>query len=87
MAAWLEKHCASEVSLDGIYRLLDALAKREDRSKDLVRSSSEGLFPERPTLMLFDVTTLYFEIFEEDGLRRKRPFWIVPPTPFLQRRA
>jgi len=71
MAAWLEKHCASEVSLDGIYRLLDALAKREDRLKDLVRSSSEGLFPERPTLMLFDVTTLYFESFQEDGLRQK----------------
>ncbi len=71
MAAWLEKHCASETSLDRIYRLLDALAKKEDRLKELVRSSSEGLFPERPTLMLFDVTTLYFESFEEDELRQK----------------
>jgi transposase len=70
MSEWFEAACAIDVSEDRIYHFLDALQKREDRVKKVVRENSEGLFSEHPTLMLFDVTTLYNESFEEDSLRK-----------------
>jgi hypothetical protein len=70
MSAWLAEHCATDVSLDRIYRFMDALFTREKKVKELIRAQSEGLFMERPSLLLFDVTTLYFESFKSDELRQ-----------------
>jgi hypothetical protein len=70
MAAWLCEHCATDVSLDRLYRFMDALFIREKKVKEIIRAQSEGLFMERPTLLLFDVTTLYFESFKSDELRQ-----------------
>ena len=70
MSEWFAEFCATSVSEDRIYRFLDELQKREDRVKRVVRENSEGLFPAAPTLMLFDVTTLYNESFVEDELRK-----------------
>ena len=70
MAEWLSDSCGSAVKLDRLYRLVEAMGEREERVKHVVRGESEGLFTETPTLMLFDVTTLYFESFKEDALRQ-----------------
>ena len=69
MSEWFADNCAIDVSEDRIYRFLDKLHKREDRVKKIVRYNSEGLLESRPTLMLFDVTTLYNESQKEDNLR------------------
>ena len=70
MAAWLGEYCATDVSLDRIYRFMDALFSREEKVKEIIRTQSESLFMERPSLLLFDVTTLYFESFNADELRK-----------------
>ena len=70
MARWLGEQCATQVSLDRLYRFMDVLAQRELHVKKVVRDLTEKLIPELPTLMLFDVTTLYFESFTEDALRQ-----------------
>lgn len=70
MARFLSEQCASDVSLDKLYRFMDTLAQKEVMVKEVVRSLSESLIPETPSLMLFDVTTLYFESFAEDELRQ-----------------
>ena len=71
MVKWLQEECCvGDVSLDRVYRLMDFLAQKESRVKEVVRAASETLIPAPPTLMLFDVTTLYFESFTEDELRQ-----------------
>ena len=70
MSEWFAQACAIDVSEDRIYRFLDGLQKREDRVKKIVRNNSEGLFESSPTLMLFDVTTIYNESTREDNLRK-----------------
>jgi transposase len=70
MSEWFAESCAIDVSEDRIYRFLDGLHKREDRVKEVVRYNSEGLLLSPPTLMLFDVTTIYNESIREDDLRK-----------------
>ena len=70
MVQWLREACRSEVSLDRMYRLMDTLCEREETVKKIIKSQTEGLFPSKPTLILFDATTLYYESFTEDGLRQ-----------------
>jgi len=70
MSEWLARNCVIDISEDRIYRFLDGLLKREERVKKIVKYNSEGMYEQRPTLMLFDVTTLYNESTEEDELRK-----------------
>jgi hypothetical protein len=70
MSEWFAESCAIDVSADRIYRFLDGLHKREGRVKKVVRQNSEGLLLSPPTLMLFDVTTIYNESTKEDDLRK-----------------
>jgi transposase len=70
MSEWFADNCAIDISEDRMYRFLDGLHKREDRVKKIVRDNSEGLFASRPSLMLFDVTTIYNESTKEDELRK-----------------
>ena len=53
--------------VDSIYRMLDRLDS--DRVKSAVRKATMGLSQEKMSVMLFDVTTLYFESVLEDELR------------------
>lgn len=57
-------------SLDAIYRVMDALHPRIDSIKTCVFNRTQQLFPKGISLMLFDVTTLYFESIETDDLRQ-----------------
>ena len=70
MSEWFAEACAIDISEDRIYRFLDGLHKREDRVKKIVRYNSDGLLASPPTLMLFDVTTIYNESVKEDNLRK-----------------
>lgn len=56
-------------STDSLYRLMDAVHERLDALKTLVFQATAGLCAGQVDMMLFDVTTLYFESVEKDELR------------------
>lgn len=57
-------------SLDAIYRMMDFLFENIDLMKQLTFRKTQALFPEKIDLLLFDVTTLYFESTNVDELRK-----------------
>ncbi len=59
-----------EYTLDAIYRLMDLLHPQIDLIKSQVFKRCQQLFPGGVNLMLFDVTTLYFESIETDDWRQ-----------------
>jgi transposase len=65
----LEKRFGRIHSLDAIYRMMDTLVPRINAIKRLTFEKTKSLFPEKIDLLLFDVTTLYFESVEVDELR------------------
>lgn len=69
MSRWLEDEGGTDMSLNRIYRMMDALAKKTDRVREIVARETASLFETKASLLLFDVTTLYFESFEADALR------------------
>jgi hypothetical protein len=69
MSRWLEDEGGTDVPLNRIYRMMDALAKKTDRVREIVARETTSLFETKASLLLFDVTTLYFESFEADSLR------------------
>lgn len=71
ISAWLSDFYTENVSVDRIYRFMDAFGEKRERVMNIVRRNSESLLAEKPTLMLFDVTTLYFESTDEDELRKR----------------
>lgn len=58
-----------EVSEDRVYRMMDKLDKAIPSLQTLIRSASTRLLDNRVSLLLFDVTTLYFESEIPDELR------------------
>ena len=56
--------------LDAIYRVMDKVYDHIDNVKQLTFAKTNTLFPEGVDLLLFDVTTLYFESTEVDDLRK-----------------
>lgn len=59
-----------ELSVDQIYRLMDSLQDLEDVIKLKIFNATKKRMQDQPIdLLLFDVTTLYFESQESDGLR------------------
>ena len=59
-----------ELSVDQIYRLMDSLVDLEDVIKIKVFNMTKKRMQDQPLdLLLFDVTTLYFESQRNDGLR------------------
>lgn len=59
-----------ELSVDQIYRLMDSLVDSEDAIKFKVFRTTVKRLKDAPVnLLLFDVTTLYFESQKSDGLR------------------
>ena len=58
-----------DIPLDRIYRMMDALLEQKDRIQQRVYHATQELCFGKANIMLFDVTTLYFESVEEDELR------------------
>jgi len=73
------KHCSQQIlskrfgqdhDLDALYRTMDALYDRIDLVKLNTFKKTHSLFPQGVELLLFDVTTLYFETTNVDELRK-----------------
>lgn len=56
-------------SLDSIYRMMDKVYDNIDNIKRITFNTTQNLFPEGVDVLLFDVTTLYFESIATDDLR------------------
>jgi hypothetical protein len=70
-AELLERDFGINIPLEKIYRMLDTFTeKRISRLQDICWQYSKGLFTEEIKVMFYDCTTLYFESFTEDELRR-----------------
>lgn len=65
----LLKQFGIEHQLDSIYRMMDKLFDKIDDVKQCTFEHMRSLFPGKVDLLLFDVTTLYFESIEKDELR------------------
>ena len=66
----LERQFGKEHDLDAIYRMMDKLYDKIDQVKKCTFERMCSLFPNKVDLILFDVTTLYFETTEVDELRK-----------------
>jgi transposase len=65
----LEKHFGKIHDLNLIYQMMDQLFPKIDKMKQMTFLKTKSLFPDKIDLLLFDVTTLYFESVEVDELR------------------
>ncbi len=78
-AYWMEESLGSGYSLDQIYRFLDVVFKKRKQITSSVSHSLSRRYPGAMSFLLYDVTTLYFEISREDpddldgwsGLRKR----------------
>jgi len=59
-----------DIHIDRIYRTLDSLIQNRIAFKNKVFQATKQLCFSKINMVLFDVTTLYFESFEEDELRK-----------------
>lgn len=59
-----------EIPVEKIYRMMDRLFPLEEEIKRQIFQSTMSLLDHEVSVMFFDVTTLYFESFEEDELRQ-----------------
>lgn len=66
----ISEQSGDSIPLHQIYRMMDWLFKREEAIKKSVLNSTLDLLNQKMDILLFDVTTLYFESFEEDDLRQ-----------------
>jgi transposase len=58
-----------KVDLDHVYRMMDHVSALEESIKSCVASQTLSLFKGKVDVLLFDVTTLYFESTDQDELR------------------
>ncbi len=66
----LEEDFGVKLPVEKIYRMMTQLSKSAgQRLRDLVRESTLDLLHQKVDILLFDVTTLYFESFTPDDLR------------------
>ena len=65
-AAWLSDHLGLSLSEDRLYRMMDKLSDKTDKVRDLGFWCGSRLCDNKISLVLFDVTTLYFESFFDD---------------------
>lgn len=69
-ASNLERDFGIRLSLSRIYRMMEHVSRREEAIREHVGQATRKLFTDEINILFFDVTTLYFESFEEDALRR-----------------
>lgn len=68
----LAQNFGISLKLDSLYKSMDKLDdKAIDKMQDLALLGAQGLLREKIDVLFYDVTTLYFESFEEDELRSK----------------
>lgn len=65
----LAKDFGKEHDLNLIYKMMDQLFPKINQMKQMTFLKTKSLFPNKIDLLLFDVTTLYFESVEVDELR------------------
>jgi transposase len=65
----LAKHFGKNHDLNLIYQMMDQLFPKINQMKQMTFLKTKALFPDKIDLLLFDVTTLYFESVEVDELR------------------
>ena len=65
----LSNNFGKEHTVEMIYWMMDQLHPKIDTIKKMTFNKTKSLFPEKIDLLLFDVTTLYFESVEVDELR------------------
>lgn len=65
----LSKYFGKKYSLDTIYRMMDEIHPKIADIKQQTFKKTQSLFPEKIDLLLFDVTTLYFESINTDEIR------------------
>lgn len=65
----LEEQFDIKIDLDHIYRMMDHVSCHEEIIKDCVAKQTMTLFKRKVDVLLFDVTTLYFESTDRDELR------------------
>lgn len=68
---WLSDRQMSNVDLDRVYRMMDKLHPRIGKARAIALQKTLENLGGRVGVMLFDVTTLYFESFCEDELRER----------------
>ena len=67
----LEEDYGISISLDSVYRMMDKLdGKAIDKLQSLSYSATKALFAEKISVIFFDCTTIYFESFKEDSLKK-----------------
>lgn len=59
-----------DISVSRLYRMMDKVFENKERVKQMVLENSLTLLEGQIDVTFFDVTTLHFESFEEDELRR-----------------
>jgi transposase len=65
-AMWLTEQLGMMLSEDRFYRMMDKLSEKIDKVKELGFNCGRRLCDNKISLVLFDVTTLYFESFIDD---------------------
>lgn len=65
----LKRYGNFDVSLDHIYRTLSKLGQKEDVVNNITIEYAQSIFTQGIDLLFFDVTTLYFESWNQDDLR------------------
>jgi len=69
-AALLEDDYGVKLPVGRIYRMLDRLAGRTERVQEIAKEAALAVLKKKVDILLYDVTTLYFESQREDELRR-----------------
>lgn len=75
---------SSEFSLDDMYRCLTFLAKKKDDLETWLNERIKKLYGRDTSLVYYDVTNYYFEIDEQDGMRKKGVSKEHRPDPIIQ---
>lgn len=67
----LEESFGVRLNLDSVYKMMDKIDERSiERLNELAYRTTRKLFNEKIDVIFFDATTIYFESFKEDELRR-----------------
>lgn len=65
----LEERFGKDLSVERVYRMMDQLEPEIPKVQKIVRQASSRLLKDKIDVLLFDVTTLYFESTDVDELR------------------
>jgi len=73
-----------DYSLDDVYRCLSFLCKHKDNLQLWINNKSKELYGRDSSLVYYDVTNYYFEIDEQDDMRKKGVSKEHRPNPIVQ---